>query len=174
MTSEVRQSIFETMKMYRRKLNPDNRQWKVLEVGIDGDPRPGGNYKYFGVGNDYKTLDILEKTKPDIVADICDSGLPSEKWDLIILSQTLEHIYDFRKAIEECHRLLKKGGFLIIDCPFVYEYHGQPGYDDYWRISHKALQRILNEIGFEYGNCRLINDILTSAIARKSQKGDSV
>ena len=168
--SKIRDAIFETMEYYRTKINPDNKQWKVLEIGIDGDPRPGGNYRLFGVGNDYKTLDILERTNPDIVADICDSGLPSEEWDLIIFSQTLEHIFNFRKAIEECYRLLKKGGFLIVDCPFVCDYHGQSGYDDYWRISHKALQIILNDIGFEYGNCGLINGILTSAIARKSQK----
>jgi len=167
MPSKIRESIFEVMKHYRRKLHPDNKHWKVLEIGIDGDPKPGGNYKYFGIGNDYKTLDKLESTNPDIVADICNSKLPSKQWDLIIFSQTLEHIYDFRKALEECHRLLKKGGFLIVDCPFVYEYHGKSGYDDYWRISHKALQILLSEIGFEHGNCGLINDILTSAIARK-------
>jgi SAM-dependent methyltransferase len=170
MASDVRKSIFEVMEMYHNRINPDNKHWKVLEIGIDGDSKPGGNYKYFGIGNDYKTLDIVAETNPDIVADICDSKLPSEEWDLIICSQTLEHIFDFRKAIEECHRLLKKGGFLIIDCPFIYEYHGQPKYDDYWRISHKALQRILNEIGFEFGTCGLVNGHLTSAIARKSQK----
>jgi len=171
--SEVREAVFKTMKGYSKKLNPHNKGWKVLEVGIDGDPKPGGNYKYFGVGNDYKTLDILERLQPDIVADICDTGLPSEEWDLIILSQTLEHIFDFKKAIKECHRLLKKGGFLIVDCPFICKYHGLSGYDDYWRISHKALQILLNNLDFEYGNCGLVDDILTSAIARKSQKGVS-
>ena len=165
--TEMRKTIIETMEHYRQKLYPDNKHWKVLEIGIDGDPRPGGNYRLFGVGNDYKTMDILERLQPDIVADICNSGLPSNEWDLIIFSQTLEHVFDFKKALEECHRLLKKGGFLIVDCPFVYEYHGQSGYDDYWRISHKALQKVLNDIGFESGKCGLINDILTSAIAKK-------
>jgi len=165
--TEMRKTIIETMEHYRKKLYPDNKHWKVLEIGIDGDPRPGGNYRLFGVGNDYKTMDILERLQPDIVADICNSGLPSNQWDLIIFSQTLEHVFDFKKALEECHRLLKKGGFLIVDCPFVYEYHGQSGYDDYWRISHKALQKVLNDIGFESGKCGLINSILTSAIARK-------
>ena len=169
MPSEIRKTIFETMEMYRRKINPDNKQWKVLEIGIDGDPMPGGNYRNFGIGNDYKTLDKLESLHPDILADICDTKLPSEEWDLIICSQVIEHVFDFRKAIEECHRLLKKGGFLIIDCPFVCDYHGQGGYDDYWRISHKALQQILNEIGFEYGTCGLVNGHLTSALARKAQ-----
>lgn len=168
MASEIREKIFKTMERYRRKINPDNKQWKVLEIGIDGDAKPGGNYRLFGIGNDYKTMDILERVKPDIVADICDSGLPDNEWDLIIFSQTLEHVFDFKKALKECHRLLKPGGFLIVDCPFMWKYHGQYDYDDYWRISHKALQILLNEIGFEYGNCELIDGILTSAIARKA------
>jgi len=167
MPSEIRKTIFKMMKHYKRLLRPDNRQWKVLEIGIDGDPRPGGNYKYFGVGNDYKTLDKLERVNPDIVADICDTKLPKEKWDLIIFSQTIEHIFDFRAAIKECHRLLKKGGFLIIDCPFFYPYHGTEGYDDYWRISHTAMKKLLEEVGFEFGKTVSVENILTSAMVRK-------
>ena len=167
MASEVRKAIFKIMEHYKRLLKPDNRGWKVMEIGIDGDHKPGGNYKYFGVGNDYKTLDILEKVKPDIVADICDTKLPEKEWDLIILSQTLEHIFDFKAAIKECHRLLKPGGFLIIDCPFIYPYHGTNGYDDYWRISHTAMKRLLEEVGFEYGKAVSVNNILTSAMVRR-------
>jgi len=167
MPSEIRKIIFKTMEHYRRILKPDNRKWKVMEVGIDGDPKPGGNYKYFGIGNDYKTLDILEKVNPDIVADICDTELPKEDWDLIILSQTLEHIFDFRAAIKECHRLIKPGGFLIIDCPFVYPYHGTNGYDDYWRISHTALKILLEEVGFKFGKTVSFNSLLTSAMVKK-------
>ena len=172
MPTELRKTIFKMMEHYERLLKPKNRQWKILEVGIDGDPKPGGNYKYFGAGNDYKTLDILERVDPDIVADICDTKLPKEEWDLIILSQTIEHIFDFRAAIKECHRLLKPGGFLIIDCPFYYPYHGiegKEGYDDYWRISHTAMKELLNEIGFEFGKTVAADKILTSAMVRKAK-----
>ena len=167
MSSEVRQSVFEAMEHYKRLITPDNRGWRVLEVGIDGDQSPGGNYKYFGVGNDYKTLDILERLRPDFVADICDTKLNGDEWDLIIMSQTLEHIFNFKKAIKECYRLLKKGGFLIVDCPFEYPYHGVADYEDYWRMSHKALQKLLNDTGFEFGKVAMFNNILATALARK-------
>lgn len=165
--SEIRKAVFKIMEHYKRLLKPDNKGWKVLEVGIDGDPRPGGNYKYFGIGNDYKTLDILKRVSPDIVADICDTKLPGENWNLIIFSQTLEHIFDFRAAIKECYRLLKPGGFLIIDCPFIYPYHAVGGYDDYWRISHTAMKKLLEEVGFKFGKAVSVNKILTSAMVRK-------
>jgi len=167
MPSEIRKSIFKIMEHYKRLIHPENKKWKVLEVGIDGDPKPGGNYKYFGIGNDYKTLDILKRVNPDIVADICDTQLPKEKWDLIILSQTLEHIFDFNSAIKECYRLLKPGGFFIVDCPFIYPYHATEGYDDYWRISHTAMKRLLEEAGFEFGKTSSVNDLLTSAMVRR-------
>ena len=167
MPSEIRKIIFKTMEHYSRILKPENKKWKVMEVGIDGDPKPGGNYKYFGIGNDYKTLDTLERVHPDIVADICNTKLPKEEWDLIILSQTIEHIFDFRSAIKECYRLIKPGGFLIIDCPFICPYHGTNGYDDYWRISHTALKILLEEVGFKYGKTVSVNDLLTSSMVRK-------
>jgi len=170
MASEMRLAVFGAMEHYKRILKPDNKEWKVLEVGIDGDPKPGGNYKYFGIGNDYKTLDIIERVNPDIVADICDTKLPGEDWNLIILSQTIEHIFNFRAAIKECYRLLKSGGFLIIDCPFFYPYHGvsgKEGYEDYWRISHTAMKILVEEVGFEYGKVANFNEILTSAMVRK-------
>ena len=170
MASEMRKAIFGAMEHYKRILKPNNKGWKVLEVGIDGDPKPGGNYKYFGIGNDYKTLDIIERVNPDIVADICDTKLPGEDWNLIILSQTIEHIFNFRAAIKECYRLLKSGGFLIIDCPFFYPYHGvegKEGYGDYWRISHTAMKILVEEVGFEYGKVANFNEILTSAMVRK-------
>jgi len=169
MASEMREIVWKAMEHYKRKLKPENRGWNVLEVGIDGDPKPGGNYKYFGVGNNYKTLDILERVNPDIVADICDSKLSANKWDLIILSQTLEHIFDFRAAIKECFRLLKPGGFLIIDCPFYYPYHGVSGYDDYWRISPTAMKILLEEVKFNFGKTVLFSEILTSAMVRKAK-----
>jgi len=172
MPSEMRIAIFGAMEHYKRLLKPENKGWKVLEVGIDGDPKPGGNYKYFGIGNEYKTLDILKRVNPDIVADICDTKLPKEKWDLIILSQTLEHIFDFKASIKECYRLLKFNGYLIVDCPFFYPYHGvrgDEGYEDYWRISHTAMKRLLEEVGFKHGKAACFNDILTSAMVRKAK-----
>jgi len=165
MASEIRETIFRTMEEYRGMINPDNRNWKVLEVGIDGDPKPGGNYQYFGTGNEYKTLDYLPELKPDFVADITDTKMPSEEWNLIICSQVLEHVFYFQKAISEIYRMLKPGGFAIIDCPWEYPYHGLSTYDDYWRISYTALNRLMARVGFTV-NCNQVGP-LTTALGKK-------
>jgi SAM-dependent methyltransferase len=155
------------MQAYCTYLQPDNKGWDVLEVGIDGDERPGGNYKYFGIGNNYRTLDFLERLYPDYVADICDTKMEGGKWDLVILSQTIEHVKEPSRAVTECHRLLKKGGYLILDCPFNYPYHGIPDYDDYHRFTHKGLALLLEQAGFKVLLNNIYEEVLSSALAIK-------
>ena len=99
--------------------------------------------------------------------DIGGTGLEAERFDLIILSQTIEHIYDFTKAFLECGRLLKEGGHLIVDCPFMYPFHGTADYGDYWRMSNQAMRKQLQYAGLRVISCEIHGDILTSALATK-------
>ena len=165
--SELREAVVERLGAYRKMLNPDNKGWRVLEVGIDGDEKPGGNYKLFGIGNEYKTLDFLPRLKPDYVADITDTKMLAGEWNLIICSQVLEHVFEYEKAIREIFRLLKTGGWAIIDIPFQFQYHGQPDYDDYWRMSHKALNKVLRNCGFEPEWVELVNPGLVISLSKK-------
>lgn len=41
----------------------------------------------------------------------------SDKYDCIIMNQTIEHLYDPDSVIEKCAQVLKQGGFLIIETP---------------------------------------------------------
>src|SRR4051812_42091733 len=43
--------------------------------------------------------------------------LPRASVDTILSTQTLEHIYDTQQYIQECHRLLRPGGILILTVP---------------------------------------------------------
>jgi SAM-dependent methyltransferase len=165
--SEVRQKIFITMEEYRKILNPDDKKWRVLEVGIDGDSLPGGNYQYFGKGNVYETLDYLERLHPTYIQDIQETILSSEFFDLIICSQTLEHVYEPIKAIKEIFRILKKGGYAILDAPFTYPYHPASGYDDYWRMTPAILKTIATKVGFSEIVCDKSDNLLTSILVKK-------
>jgi len=172
MASENRIKIWESMEKYRTLLNPDDKHWDCLEIGTDGDPKPSGNFKYFGKGNNWKTMDNLVRLEPDIIADISDwNSIPGESlgqiYDLIICSQVLEHVYNFQNVIRNIFDLLKPGGHAIIDCPFYFPYHGLEEYDDYWRISEPAMIALLAEFGFEVVSCETLGP-LTTALARKS------
>ncbi|MGL6345186.1 MAG: glycosyltransferase, partial [Waterburya sp.] len=49
-----------------------------------------------------------------IVADLTSAdNIPSDSFDCIILTQTLQFIYDFRAAIKTIYRILKPGGVLL-------------------------------------------------------------
>ncbi len=50
--------------------------------------------------------------------DITDIPLEDESVDGIICIHVLEHIQDDRKAISELYRVLKKGGFAILQVPY--------------------------------------------------------
>ena len=111
--SAVRAEIAKVMQEYRELLKPDDKNWRVLEVGIDGDPPPGGNYRRFGTGNRYETLDILARVKPTYVADIQGTKLEKEMFDIIICIQTLEHLYSPKKQSKKCLDCLKKEDMLF-------------------------------------------------------------
>lgn len=54
-----------------------------------------------------------------VLADAQDTGLPSESYDVIICADLFEHLYpkQFEKVLDECTRLLKKGGKLVVWTP---------------------------------------------------------
>ncbi|MFZ6645907.1 class I SAM-dependent methyltransferase [Undibacterium sp. TJN25] len=45
-------------------------------------------------------------------------GYPDESFDFVIANHVLEHVSDDRKAIGEVHRVLKKGGYALLQTPY--------------------------------------------------------
>lgn len=136
------------------KLSLQGKQ--ILEIGIAGDEKPSGSYRFFGKGNEWTTLDISPKWSPDIVADICDNGLSDNSYDMVIMTQTLEHIWDYKKALSEIHRITRE--YAIVDSPFMWEFHQDKiradrskwkEWDDYRRFTPAGLRRELLEAGFK-------------------------
>ena len=59
-------------------------------------------------------------------------------FDLVVTDQVLEHVEgDPFLAVEECRRVLKKGGIAIHVTPFLIQIHGYPS--DYWRFTPDGL-----------------------------------
>jgi SAM-dependent methyltransferase len=49
--------------------------------------------------------------------DITDIGFPDASFDVILCSHVLEHVADDRRAMRELHRVLKPGGWAILQVP---------------------------------------------------------
>jgi SAM-dependent methyltransferase len=66
--------------------------------------------------------------------------------DLVLCTETLEHVADPRPFLREMNRCLKPGGRLLLTVPFAARYHFIPF--DYYRYTPAALDRLLGDAGF--------------------------
>ncbi|MGX1025056.1 class I SAM-dependent methyltransferase [Psychroflexus sp. MBR-150] len=75
-------------------------------------------YKRFKSLNnlDYTTTD-LNSPLADVRADICNLPFDDESFDVVLCNHVLEHIKDDTKAMTEIYRILKKGGWAILQIP---------------------------------------------------------
>ena len=115
---------------------------KVLIVGAgEGD----------GSGFDSKAIQkIGEVIKTDVVLSsyvdvICDAHqLPFKKniFDVVIIQAVLEHVADPNLCVNEIHRVLKKGGLIYAETPFMQQVH--LGRYDFTRFTHIGHKRLFN------------------------------
>ena len=85
--------------------------------------------------------------KATIIGDLSDAPhLPDNAFDCIILTQTLHLIYDFKGALDTCHRMLKPGGVLLLTSPGITPIDlGEWSNTWYWSFTGNALQRMVSE-----------------------------
>lgn len=82
-----------------------------------------------------------------IVADT-NGTLPFQDgvFDAVCLSNVLEHMPDPEITMAECARILKKGGKVIIQTPFLMGLHDEPY--DFFRYTKYAARHLLEKSGF--------------------------
>ena len=98
-------------------------------------------YKKYFVNCDYKTVDINEKYKPDILADIHNLPIPDEIAGGVICKAVLEHVENPFQVVNEIYRILKPEGKCFVYVPFLYGYHGSGDkYKDYYRYTQDGIE----------------------------------
>ena len=92
--------------------------------------------------------------KPDIVWDINDSlgdmhdfGKYKEHFDVILMLEVVEYIWDLPQTFRNIHWLLGDGGKLYFSAPFIYPIHN-PTEIDYVRVTANGIGKILQKTGF--------------------------
>jgi SAM-dependent methyltransferase len=71
----------------------------------------------------------------------------ASSFDVVILSDVLEHIREPELLMAEISRILKPGGYLLLNVPFIYWIHEAPY--DYYRYTRFALERFVQQSGMQ-------------------------
>src|SRR3954454_3306352 len=72
--------------------------------------------------------------------------LPDGAADAVLSTQVLEHVTDPGVYLDECHRLLRPGGSLLLSTHGIMYYHRDP--EDYWRWTSPGLTSVVEARGF--------------------------
>ena len=136
-----------------------HRDLKLLLAGVDGTlvdvgcgaqpyrPLLGAGVRYVGID----TEDARENfgyEMPDTRYFAADGRWPvaDAEADVLLCTETLEHVYDSAAFLAEAARVLRPGGRVVMTVPFAARWHYVP--HDYWRFTPSALARLLGAAGF--------------------------
>jgi SAM-dependent methyltransferase len=83
-----------------------------------------------------------------IVGDLTTADhVPSETFDCIIFTQTLQLIYDVRAAVVQLHRALAPGGVLLVTAPGISQIdRGEWGSTWFWSFTPAAMERLFGAV----------------------------
>jgi SAM-dependent methyltransferase len=119
-------------------------QGRVLEIGdasytlrFGGDRVTKSDVFHVVAGNPEAT----------ITGDFANADhIPSNTFDCLILTETLQFVYDVRSAIETIHRILKPGGVVLVTVPGITQLYDPQWRDGwYWNYTIYSMQRLFEE-----------------------------
>jgi SAM-dependent methyltransferase len=118
----------------------------VLEVGA----RPAEGQQRYGLLRDlfpdteFLGTDIQEGPNVDRVEDVQKLSFADASFGSAFALETLEHVHDPIRAVDELHRVLRPGGVLTISSPSLFfPIHAHPW--DFWRFTPEAFAHLLRD-----------------------------
>ncbi len=138
---DLQRTLYTSRNPTRRWLHNTRRDWinatlrrlavkargRALEVGFGSGIYLPVLAALYGevIGSDVDEVFVrhaggLVKAYPNlrvIVDDITRTNLPERSFDLILCSEVIEHIVDSRSVLSRIHRLLRRGGSLVLSTP---------------------------------------------------------
>jgi glycosyltransferase involved in cell wall biosynthesis/peptidoglycan/xylan/chitin deacetylase (PgdA/CDA1 family) len=116
----------------------------VLEIGDD-------TYTWRFGGDRVTTSEVLhvvaENPRATIVGDLANpDGLPRERYDCIICTQTLHLVFDLPTAVKSLRQMLKPGGVLLATCPGITRIAGDQWKDTwFWSLTALSATRLFDD-----------------------------
>jgi SAM-dependent methyltransferase len=96
---------------------------------------------------DFAQVDKVYAQELTYVCDLTELPVSDARYDLIVMTQVLEHVPEPGRVLAEMHRVLKPSAEIWFSAPLFYEEHEQPY--DYFRYTQFALRRLARAAGLE-------------------------
>jgi len=158
---------------FRRWLEPPHPTWRsrasrnrIHEFLDEEEQRCAGGVR-INVGSasqrfDVKTLnlDLFAGKEVDIQGDLLHLPLEDMSVDTVVCTGVLEHVCGPHQAVAEIHRVLRPGGGVFIETPFMQTVHVSP--DDYQRWTPAGLRELMRNFEPKKGttsDCRTASAI---------------
>jgi len=120
-------------------------QGRVLEIGDN-------SYTYQYGGERVTKSDVFHAVEGNpiatIVGDLADAEhIPSNSFDCLILTETLQMIYEVRLALKTIYRILKPGGVVLVTIPGITSLCDKEWKQHwYWNYTTLSARRIFEEV----------------------------
>jgi SAM-dependent methyltransferase len=123
---------------------------RVLDIGCGHKPYADlfADCQHIGLNN------TTQDASPDLVADAMRLPIASQSIDLVFCTQVLEHVARPWILLNECFRVLRPGGWLVLSAPCYWPLHEEPY--DFYRYTRYGLERLVRDAGF--ASCRVMSD----------------
>lgn len=132
--------IAEKLRSYKKDKYPN-----LLDVG--GGPQAQYKALLTSITNKYANLEIEKGKGVNIIGSVYKIPLPDNSQDIVTLFMVLEHLSDPLKGLQECYRVLKKGGYIALTTVQYWHTHNYPL--DYYRYTGYGLKYLLSNAGLE-------------------------
>lgn len=132
---------------------------RVLDAGSG---RGGWRDTIVSGGSQYESIDLAPRGSdhPTWVGDVMRMPqVPDGRYDAVISHQVLEHLPRPWDALAEFHRILRRGGMIVISVPHLSRRHELP--HDYFRFTQEGLVSLLRASGFEVIDVRPAGGLLS-------------
>ncbi|MEO8446211.1 MAG: class I SAM-dependent methyltransferase [bacterium] len=144
-------TYYYSSKLLRNKIEENipkffdsNKKYKILDYGCGVKPY---EYVFDNFKEKYVGVDVGDNPHADFRIEP-DEKLPfgNDEFDVVLSSQVLEHVGDANFYLDECHRVLKSGGMLILSTHGTWQFHSAP--IDVQRWTSYGLKKIIEKSGF--------------------------
>ena len=104
--------------------------------GVRGTHFRGDDYKVTERSGPIEAEGLLIDPDVDLTKPL---PYPSQSFDVVILSEVVEHLESCRTAVSEAGRVLRPGGHLILSTPNIARLHSR--FHFFWTGTHKLIRR---------------------------------